>query len=386
MSYPYKTMVRFCLLAFLQMSICIFAHAHETADPLQGLWTGTIHKHTFFTMQCHEVDYDTTLQLTLRVSNQAVSGQGTAHLANPVIKRIPCKNNLWNQKADWTAAYISNDLQVSVQGYRPPRDDVMFVQIDPLIPLKVHFTYESQRSHMKENHVLDVTRGEFPDLLIPIIGKTRIGSYSSHKVFTRNDYDTGFVDLTYFAAADELMDGGYNQIEGHFEKADSSPYKSSLAKMLALFLAYLGLWVTGLVMDPSSSKFLSGFGGIVGLAESLGGIGLKQIALQGRLGGFAGSALAESLELARIYQTSTTAGESALSTTGRLGISFGADLASFAAGVAIMEAATGVIATATGFVGAVGAAAVGIGGAAVLTYGVSKAADATKDWANQWLN
>jgi len=180
-------------------------------------------------------------------------------------------------------------------------------------------------------------------------------------------------------------------ITGQFQPAGTGTVKGRPSealntipgRLLAGLLGYLGVLLAGLLTDPSSSKFISGAGGVVGLAEALKGMGLNHVAAQGRMAGFAGAALAEAIALAQIYQSSTAADESSLKTTGRLGISFGIDIAQFAAGIVIMESAIGVVATATGIVGTAGAVIAGVGGAAVLTYGVSQAGDFIKDWANK---
>jgi len=157
-------------------------------------------------------------------------------------------------------------------------------------------------------------------------------------------------------------------------------------KWLAALLAYFMVVLAGIISDPAASKFIAACGGLAGLAEALGGLGLDAVARQGRLGGFVGAAMAEAVELARIYQKSTEAGEDVKTTAVRLGISFGADLVGFVAGVAVMEAAVGAVAGAAGVVGVAGAVMAGVGGAAALTYVVAVGVDAAKNWANTLLN
>lgn len=175
------------------------------------------------------------------------------------------------------------------------------------------------------------------------------------------------------------------EIDGNFKKSGAAKNKLPLAYLAAAVLAYLALIIPGMIMNPGSSEFMSLSGTLVGSLEALKGRGLTGIAKHAKLGGFTLGAIAEGIELARAYQNSSAAGETAGTTAGRLAISAIPDIAAFAASAMATEAMIGAAVAAAPVVGAIGAGALAVGGAAMATYGISTAATAAKTWASAIL-
>jgi len=168
--------------------------------------------------------------------------------------------------------------------------------------------------------------------------------------------------------------------------ADTKSQKRKIAKILAALLAYLGLVIPGMIMNPQSSDFASLFGTLLGSLDALEGLGLQALAAQARMGGFAGAAVAESFELARIYRTSTVAGERACITATRLVISLVPDAIIFAASTIVMGTVIDAAIAGAAIVGPIAAGAMSVAAAALITYGISAAATAVKTQATRALN
>ena len=138
-------------------------------------------------------------------------------------------------------------------------------------------------------------------------------------------------------------------------------------------------------MNPEASDFVSMAGTLVGSLEAVKSLGFGALANQAKLAGFSGGALAEAVELARIYQASTASGETPVTTAIRLAGSAIPDIVAFVACAVVTDAAIGVAATGAALVGPVAAGMVAVAGAALLTYGISQAATAVKSAAIRLL-
>ncbi len=376
--------------------------AHEMSM-LPGHWTGTVHLSQEYFSTCHHMTYDLDFNLSLYIAagpsdNNPSTVQGTVHVKNPVIERIPCRLDP-DTYSEWTIQYDPLDYQITPIEVRWKQGSP-YMDVSDWRPMNVG-TYDykeySHRGALQDRRRSPYQDHNWPALLplsdisptqfrvhadtlnldsillkgqpIDLVYATRVG-----------DVATPFVSET-LLKAHLILDGSFNRTDG---RKSRGPLPR--AGWLAALLAYLGLTLAAAIMNPNASKFLAGFGGFVGLAEALGGIGFKTIAAQGRSGGFIGAAMAEGIELARTYRNSTAARESGSIMAVRLWISFSVDVASFIAGAEIMGAAVGVAAPATGAIGVMGAVAVSVGGAALLTYGVGNVGDAVKDWANEKLS
>jgi len=333
---------------------------------------------------------------------------GTAHLANPSISTKQC-----DRVFTGSVTYRRSDYQIHT-GLAKVDTEGSFLRVDGFFPNRP----DNDKPADVIMHVPG--RGDFrmgkDDPLAILAGipqRIPIQVVDAHHFTTNGSFDTGVNTSTHFVDDTRMlpirgvlivmqkdnddeyevtvaMKGSFSDLSGAAGGRAPGPGgkagKALPGRWLAALLAYFLLLLAGIMTDPAASKFVAGFAGLVGLTEALGGLGLATLAEQGRLGGFVGAALAEAVELVRIYQTSTEDGESWSTTAARLGISLGADFAGFMASAATMEAAVGVVAAVTGIVGTAGAIIVGVGGAAVLTYGVAAGGDAMKSWANTLLN
>lgn len=371
---------------------------------LPGRWTGTLRLSEEYFSTCHHITYKLDFHLSLDIpaepsDDNPFSVQGTVHVQDPVVERLSCALNP-DTYVEWTTHYIPSDYQIHFSGVRWAQGGP-YMDVSGWRPLKAgtsdYKAYTHQQPDRLSDHRRDSYQGDDWPALLPVsdVSSTQFGvhadTWNPDSILLNGRpiglrYSTQFSASESFYLSEQLLKAHF-VLDGSFQRADSRKSGGTLpARWLAALLAFLGLMLTGAILNPSAGKFIAGLGGLVGLGEALGGIGLKTIAAQGRLGGFAGAAIVEGLALARTYQRGTNAGESASITAARLGISFGVDVTSFIAGAEIMGAAAGVVATATGFIGVVGAVAVGVGGAALLNYGVATVGDTVKNWANKKLS
>ncbi len=397
-----RSLIRFALAIFLlsvgisaeeshKGKLVTYADRDKLPKLLQGKWRGKIDVREKVQADCFVSERSYHFDVLLQVFDKETPRQSETY------RKISMVGTL---KIDHPLDKISESCQSFMPGLEPitlkiPQAQVRGVGMisqgnlyinDPWVgaPERPYYAVESDSGVENESR-------EIEDYHFPMV----IQSFSTDEFVTGNDPSGERLTQemihkskgSQYSAIDAK--GKFRRV-GALEKSIELPAQRAdnrrLAKLLAALAAYLALLLPGIVKNPKASDFVSLMATLIGSLDTLKGLGFEKIAAQARLGGFVGAAMAEAVELVRIYKTSTHAGESAGVTAMRLAISAMSDIGAFAAGVVIVEAGIGAAVGGVSVVGPVGAAVVAVGGAALLTYGLSQATTAVKARATEILD